>query len=197
MKEIKKKALFLSPLLLFVIITFFFYKKTDDDLDTQFSQVNANDSQTDDTSNEPDEKETDETAIVDIKGAVEQPGIYEITSDMRVDDVLDMAGGFTSSANTLSVNLAEKVYDEMVIVVPEDGEDTQASSPDGQSAKVRINQASQEEIESLTGIGPSKAEAIIQYRDENGPFKTAEDLLDVSGIGEQTLESFREDILVP
>lgn len=197
MKDIKKKALFLSPLLLFVIIMLFFYKKTDDELDTQLSPVETNDSETTETLDMSSETETDGAAVVDIKGAVESPGIYEITTDMRVDDVLELAGGFTSAANTLSVNRAEKVYDEMVIIVPEEGEDTEESPTDSLSTKVRINQASQEEIESLTGIGASKAEAIIQYRDENGPFKSVEDLLEISGIGEKTLENFVEDILVP
>src|SRR5699024_3531433 len=117
--------------------------------------------------------------------------------DKRVDDVLELAGGLTSKANPLSVNRAEKVYDEMVIIIPGEGEEGEITGSSGTSNKVRLNNATAQELESLNGIGPAKAEAIIQYREENGPFKEVEDLLEISGIGEKTLESFKDDILIP
>ncbi|SHF67439.1 helix-hairpin-helix domain-containing protein [Ornithinibacillus halophilus] len=135
--------------------------------------------------------------LVDIKGSVRHPGVYEMNEEDRVIDVLEKAGGFTENAEETVINLAQKVYDEMIIIVPNKGEQTASSTGVGGTSKIRLNHASVEEIQSLTGIGPSKAQAIIQYREENGPFKSVDELLNVSGIGEKTLEAIREDIHVP
>ncbi|MFC7748039.1 helix-hairpin-helix domain-containing protein [Lentibacillus kimchii] len=136
--------------------------------------------------------------MVDVKGEVDEPGVYEVESDTRVNDVIKMAGGFTEKAEQATVNLAQKVQDEMIVNVPKDGADNaKPASANNKTSQMRINKASQEELEELNGIGPSKAEAIIQYREENGYFKTADDILDVSGIGDKTLESLKDDIQVP
>jgi competence protein ComEA len=139
------------------------------------------------------------TIIVDIKGEVAQPGIYEVEIQSRINDVINLAGGFSAEADQTSVNLAQKVQDEMMIIVPKLGEITPNGAVDTGSSteKVRINYATQDEVETLSGIGPSKAEAIIQYRDENGLFTNVEDLLQISGIGEKTLENIRDDIQIP
>src|SRR5699024_7920300 len=118
----------------------------------------------------------------------------------RVHDVKEMEGGFTEDAEESAVNLAKKVYDEMVILIPKIGDDRQLEEDelrDDQHDKIRINETTQEEIETLNGIGPSKAEAIIQYREEHGYFQTLEDLLEVSGIGEKTLDHIKEDVQIP
>ncbi|WP_347862709.1 helix-hairpin-helix domain-containing protein [Salimicrobium sp. PL1-032A] len=138
-----------------------------------------------------------EPIIVDIKGSVKRPGVYEGTSTMRVHEIVDLAGGFTEDADETSVNLAQKIEDEMVVLVASTGNSEEGTSVIEQSDKVRINQAALEEITSINGIGPSKAEAIIAYREENGNFKKIEDLLEVSGIGEKTLENMKEDIQIP
>lgn len=139
------------------------------------------------------------TVIVDIKGEIAQPGIYEVDTDSRIHDVIALAGGFSAEADQTHVNLAQKVHDEMMIIVPKVGEDimTVGSNTSSGSGKVRVNYATQDEIETLSGIGPSKAQAIIQYRDEHGFFKTVEDLLQISGIGEKTLENIKDDIQIP
>ncbi|MBB6454341.1 competence protein ComEA [Salirhabdus euzebyi] len=133
--------------------------------------------------------------VVDIKGAVNNPGVYEITAGSRVIDVIESAGGMTEEADTYSVNLAELVYDEMSIVIFKVGEE-QGIWQTEKNNKIRINSASKEELQSLSGIGPSKAEAIIQYREENGPFQTIEDLTLVTGIGEKIVEKIKDDILI-
>ncbi|MFD1362994.1 helix-hairpin-helix domain-containing protein [Lentibacillus salinarum] len=136
--------------------------------------------------------------MVDVKGEIADPGVYEMETGSRVNDVIQLAGGFTQDADQSTVNLAQKVRDEMVVMVPKSGEASSASAvEDSGDAKVRINDATQDEIEELNGIGPSKAAAIIQYRDENGYFETPDDLLNVSGIGEKTLASFADSIQVP
>lgn len=135
------------------------------------------------------------TVIVDVKGEVRSPGVYEIESDSRINDVIMLAGGFTEEADQFFVNLAQKVQDEMTIMVPKKGADD--STGQNGATKVKINYATVEEIETLNGIGPSKANAIIQYREEYGFFKSVDDLLNVSGIGEKTLDNIRDDIQVP
>ncbi|GGJ83566.1 competence protein CelA [Lentibacillus kapialis] len=149
-------------------------------------------------SKEDETEQTSAKVMVDVKGEIVRPGVYEIETESRVNEIIQMAGGFTEDADRSMVNLAQKVQDEMVIMIPKMGEEMSASVPgNSDHDKVRINYATQEEIESLSGIGPSKAAAIIQYRDENGHFKTADDLLDVSGIGDKTLESLKDDIQIP
>lgn len=136
---------------------------------------------------------------VDVKGEVKNPGVYTITKESRVEDVIILAGGFTKKANQTVINLAQKVHDEMIIAVPKVGETTESASSQVpvNSTKINLNYASQEEIEQLNGIGPSKAQAIIQYREENGLFQTIDEVLNVPGIGEKTLENMKESIQLP
>lgn len=142
------------------------------------------------------QEEINATIIIDIKGEVKKPGVYEVDKDLRVNDVILLAGGLTDQADEFAINLAQKLQDEMVIHVPKIGEETEGSIA-VTNGKIKINYATQEEIETLNGIGPAKAQAIIQYREENGFFNTIEDLLNVSGIGEKTLENIKDDIQVP
>lgn len=140
--------------------------------------------------------------IVDVKGEVGKPGVYTVGIDDRVVDAIMLAGGFTEDADQNQVNLAQRVHDEMVVYIPKAGELTAGneitqSSPTNQTNGIQINRATLEEIQTLNGIGPSKAEAIITYREENGPFTSVDELLNVSGIGEKTLEKFKDDIVVP
>ena len=138
--------------------------------------------------------------MIDVKGAIAYPGVYEIHMGARINDAIELAGGFADDADQSQVNLAQKVQDEMVILIPyiDDGAEMAASNLSVHSeGKVRINYATQEEIESLPGIGPSKAQAILKHREENGFFRNAEDLLQVSGIGEKTLENLRDYLHLP
>ncbi len=134
--------------------------------------------------------------MVDVKGEVIQQGVYELEEGARVQDAVKMAGGFTKDADLLQVNLAELIYDEMVIYVPKVGDEVNAPQSNEINGKVQINRASIEELQTLTGIGPSKAAAIKAYIEEQGPLKTVEDLLNVTGIGEKTLEKIKEQIVV-
>ena len=145
---------------------------------------------------------TQETVIfVDIKGAVKNPGVYQMKSGDRVKDALDAAGGLTDEADSQKVNLAQRVEDQMVIVVPKVGEEateipTGATSKEAsKEGKVNINTATVEELKTLKGVGEKKAEAIIEYRKKNGSFKTKEDLMKVRGIGKKLFESFQERIV--
>ncbi len=139
--------------------------------------------------------------FIDIKGEIISPGVYEIKESNRVLEVIKMAGGFTEFAEQRGVNLAEKVRDEMVIYVPRIGEDPSnwtslQATTNTINKMVNINYAQKVELETLPGIGPSKADDIIAYREENGPFQSIDDLDNVSGIGEKSLEKLREFITV-
>ena len=139
--------------------------------------------------------------FVDIKGAVKNPGVYQMKSGDRVKDALDAAGGLTGEADSQKVNLAQRVEDQMVIVVPKVGEEATEipagamSKEASKEGKVNINTATVEELKTLKGVGEKKAEAIIEYRKKNGSFKTKEDLMKVRGIGKKLFESFQERIV--
>ncbi|WP_165445039.1 helix-hairpin-helix domain-containing protein [Gracilibacillus phocaeensis] len=140
---------------------------------------------------------------IDIKGEVNKPGVYIAKPEDRVQDVILLADGFTSEANQLSINLAEKVYDEMVIYVPNQSEEEEvaisSSTPPTQETgpQVKLNMASLEELQTIPGIGEVKAQAILEYRETNGSFQKVEDLTNVSGIGEKTLEKIKAFVQVP
>ncbi|WP_079479601.1 helix-hairpin-helix domain-containing protein [Halobacillus salinus] len=136
-----------------------------------------------------------ENMKVDVKGEVINPGVYDVEEGMRVNDVVTIAGGMTENADPQSVNLAQVLQDEMVILVMKKNEENDQGAP--QSEQIRLNQASLDEIQTLPGIGPSKAQAILDYREENGPFQSVEELLEVSGIGEKTLEGMVEEVRIP
>ena len=145
---------------------------------------------------------TQETVIfVDIKGAVGNPGVYQMKVGDRVKDALDVAGGLTGEADNQKVNLAKRLEDQMVIVVPKVGEEAEeisagvTSKEEAKEGKVNINTATVEELKTLKGVGEKKAEAIIEYRKKNGSFKTKEDLMKVRGIGKKLFESFEERIV--
>ncbi|WAA10356.1 helix-hairpin-helix domain-containing protein [Fervidibacillus albus] len=141
-----------------------------------------------------------EMMMVDVKGAVKHPGVYEVDEGERIIDVIHKSGGFTDRADVNRINLSERVTDEMVIYVPEIGEELQTDIQGGSSQRdadrININDADESVLQSLPGIGPSKAEAIVQYREENGPFETEEELMNISGIGEKTFEKLKEFITV-
>ncbi len=197
LKNKSQIALLLVVILLFISFIIFNQSKQDNqtvlDMDLDFEI--ADESNIDKLKNE-----APNVVIVDVKGEINQPGIYEVKSDMRVNDVINLAGGLNKNADESQLNLAAKVVDEMIIQVPSinheinDLNNSQtASNPD----KIKLNQATVDELITLTGIGPSKAEAILTYRDEVGMFKDVEDLLNVSGIGEKTLDAIRDEVQAP
>ncbi|QTJ47129.1 helix-hairpin-helix domain-containing protein [Dolosigranulum pigrum] len=144
-----------------------------------------------------------ELFMVDVKGEVHAPGVYELPADGRVKDAIAMAEGLTDEANELAINFAQKVEDQMVIYVPHMDDDsglpenttTGAGEASGATV-ININTASEQELMTLSGIGQAKAQQIIQYREENGLFDTPEDLMNVSGIGEKSFETLKVSIKV-
>ncbi|KPB05072.1 helix-hairpin-helix domain-containing protein [Bacillus sp. CHD6a] len=144
--------------------------------------------------------------LIDIKGHVMEPGVYRMKTGERIIDAVEKAGGFLEGADSDQVNLAALLVDEMVIIVPKEGEVVNevihqpVRNENGESetsgALVNINTATEEELTSLTGIGPSKAKAIVDHRTESGLFKKIEDLMQVTGIGQKSFEKLRNEITV-
>lgn len=161
---------------------------------------------------QPSEEMPSREMVVDIKGAVQKPGIYRMSSSDRISDAVSRAGGLTGKADQDKINLARKLSDEMVVYVPEKGEkgipDVAGQSGGalsaaavsvggtGQGNKVNINTADEQGMQDLPGIGPAKAKAIVTYRNGHGPFKTVDELTNVSGIGEKSLEKIKPSATV-
>ncbi|GLC88535.1 helix-hairpin-helix domain-containing protein [Lysinibacillus piscis] len=201
-QKYKKSMLIPSVLLISVLCYFYFSNETSSTPQEElFEPIQPIEQQNETTLIET---AVSKQVFVDIKGAVKSPGVYQLRDDQRVIDAVQLAGGYEDNADTKFINHAQKVQDEMVIYVPVEGEQAieQASFPVQSSAsiiqdgKVNLNQADEETLTTLTGIGPAKAKSIIAYREENGGFGQIEDLKKVSGIGEKTYEKLKDAITV-
>ena len=150
-----------------------------------------------------------QNCYVDIKGEVLRPGVYEFSCESRIQEVIKKAGGFTEEADEIKINLAQKISDQMQIIVPnlnskQEGGVTEGNSEKGnlsnttpsnlKQGTVNINTATLEQLQTIKGIGKKKAEAILQYRKEHGAFRTKEDLLQVKGIGKKALEAIESQV---
>lgn len=136
------------------------------------------------------------TAFVHICGEVESPGVYEVSQEARICDVLLLAGGFTSEAATDAVNMARQVTDGMQIVIPSVQEAEQLAARQEADGRVELNTATAAQLCTLPGIGESRAAAILAYREEHGGFRTAEELMQVSGIKQGMFERLKELVYV-
>lgn len=185
--------------------------------------------------NDSNEKEKLSEFYVEIKGAVNSPGVFKVTSDNIINDVINMAGGLKNNAYTKNINLSKNVSKEMVIYVytnyeysllntkeetyecncPKQDisvctdkgtsiitndenkpEEVPNSKSETENNKVNINTSTKEVLTSLSGIGDAKAQNIIDYRNENGLFKSIEDLKNVTGISEKLFEQIKEFITI-
>jgi competence protein ComEA len=139
--------------------------------------------------------------IVHVAGWVRQPGVYDLPSGSRIIDALEMAGGPRAGADLTLLNLAAPLTDGQQVLVPRRSEQASgtttpvAGSTPG-TTLVNVNTATPEELETLPGIGEVLASAIVAYREEHGPFTSIDQLIDVSGIGEVTLEEIRDFVTV-
>ena len=166
-----------------------------------------------------------EKIIVDIKGEIKKPGVYNIKVGSRVNDLINEAGGLSKNANTRFINLSKKLEDGEVVVIYSNKEINDAKKNDklevsalcvceevkndacynenstnnntnNGSKIVNINTASIQELTTLNGIGESKAKAIVSYRDKNGKFKAIKDIMNVSGISETLFSKIKNNITV-
>lgn len=166
---------------------------------------------------------TNQQMYVDVKGAVKNPGVYQVGSNMRVVDAIELAGGYNRSADKKKINLAQKLTDQQVIYVPirgekgtpvtstvaasptpsetpaDSGSDNSAPSADGTSGtsqQINLNTADKSKLQELTGIGDKKADQIIAYRQAHGQFKNIEELKEVPGFGDKTFANLKASICV-
>ena len=188
---------FVCSLVLIIGGLFYFNQnKTEDYSGVSFSNISN------ETSNKDEKAENrhDEKIFVDVKGAVKHPGVFETTKDKRVKDLIEEAGGLLDDSDTSTLNLSQKVKDQMVIYVLKHGEKPKQISDGGSSSSntdvININTANKEQLMKISGVGKTKAEAIISYRDKNGDFKKKEDITKVRGIGKATFEKIKDKIEV-
>ncbi len=201
-----KKFVIIIVLIIFMLGGIFYYVKNDNKVSEDVVLVTKKVSST---------KVSNKKMYVDIKGSVKNPGVYEFKENDRVIDAINYAGGLNKYANTSNINLSQKLSSEMVIYVfsnkeIEDGSKVSSCSTicevnvievnncvdeNNSSDKININNATLEELMTLTGIGESKAKNIIAYR-EKEKFKTIEDIKNISGIGDVLFEKIKDRIVV-
>ena len=158
-----------------------------------------------------------ESFYVDVKGNVNNPGVYKLKNGDRVIDAINVAGGLTENANTNNINLSKKLSSEMVVYIYSNKEvknnDSLSCSnicdvevievnncvevtTNNNDKLININEASLDELLTLTGIGESKAKSIIEYRNSNGKFKNVEELKNVDGIGDALFDKIKDKITI-
>ncbi len=206
---LKRKMTMITVVVAFVAGgIYFFSQQGEDPADTEdIFSVTAKEAEMEQSVNESAAEP--EIIKVDVKGAVKSPGIFTAQAGDRVIDLISSAGSFTEKADTDKVNFAQIIEDQMVIYVPEIGEEDKgnleniqvgtsgdAVTKDTSGGLVNLNTATQEDLQTLTGIGPSKADAILEYRETVGKFKEVDELKQVTGIGDKTFERLRDSISV-
>lgn len=145
------------------------------------------------------EAEAEQTSVyVYVCGAVHQPGVVEVQAGSRAEEALRLAGGMTDAADPFYVNLAETVTDGQKLYFPtiEEAESLTVTAKAKESGLVNINTASSEELCTLPGIGASRAQDIIRYREKNGAFQSPEDIMKVSGIKQNAYDKLCDHITV-
>lgn len=216
----------ISVFIILILILVLFYPSKED---------NSNNEIVEDILTSEIEELVEETCLVtvDIKGEVNNPGLYQLECGSRVDDAIKLAGGLTNNSDTSVINLSKKIEDEMVIIIYTKEEvsnftktkeieqeksnscqnstnvknnacitseniivSNNNSTNTNTSTKVSLNNATLEELLTLSGIGESKANLIINYRNENGGFKTIDEIKNVKGIGDKLFEKIKDNITI-
>ena len=139
--------------------------------------------------------------IVEIKGEVNKPDVYEVDEGSIIRDLIDRAGGLTEKANISKINRAEKLKDNQLIVIPNNESVSSGivinNGGDSSSNEIiNINSAPLSDLQKINGIGGVKAQSIIDYREKSGGFKSIEDIKNVDGIGDKTFEKIKDKISI-
>lgn len=145
---------------------------------------------------ETQQKQTEETVLVHVCGAVKSPGVYELPASSRIIDAVSAAGGCLADAAPDEINLAQKLQDGDQIRILTKEQAQSQGYPEAQEETLDLNRADKAQLMELPGIGEAKAEAILAYREEVGRFQTIEELKNVSGIKESIFEKIKDKIMV-
>ena len=189
-------------------------KNTEDTINKNDGAENSSSS----NSNEANKSEKDvgvKEITVYISGQVAKEGVVTLSSDKRLADAVEKLGGLTKNADTNNINLAMKLEDEKHYIIPKEGEVIQnnsdstqvtsnkdnnssnnATQSDSQGSKININTADLKELDDIPGVGEATANKILSYRDENGEFKSIEEIKNVNGIGDKKFENMKDLICV-
>ena len=209
----KQKIIIISIIIVLIIVGIYVYNiRFSEDIN---ENTNENQLNTSFVENILEKDDKNKEIIVHITGAVKKNGIVKLKDGARIYDAIEMAGGSTDDADLSKINLAYVLEDGQKVYIPKIGEINQENAEEeyitfeygnnkniiqdynkGGNEKVNINTANQTELETLPGIGPSTAQKIIDYRNENGLFKSIEDLKNVTGISEKLFEQIKEFITI-
>lgn len=137
-----------------------------------------------------------ETVMVYITGEINEPGLYSLPPNSRIFDAIQSAGGFTADADKDAINLAAILEDEDRIVIPSIMKNSDTAISGQHTNLININTASSEELDKLPGVGPVKAQAIVEYREKFGVFLSVKDLLKVNGINQDLFEQIEDSITI-
>ena len=210
MQKINKKIIFIVIIIsgmIYGIFNYFTQNKNKENLENISQDIIINNQ----TENTTEENNNQEKIVIHITGAICNEGIYELEENSRIADAVKMAGGLKEDADLKQINLAYVLEDGMKINIPSKNENTNEDSNNTESyitkenlnssnntkiSKVNINNATQTELETLPGIGPSTALKIINYRKEKGKFNKIEDIKNVNGIGENKFNKIKEFIKI-
>lgn len=198
-----------------ITVGIYFYRTTKDDSEIEITEDNLTTNTAVENNNEIVEEENN-TIVVHITGEINYPGVVVLKEGARVVDAIEAGGGETDEADLSSLNLAYMLSDGEKIYVPNKEETSQESKEreyitsakdnseqsengaksTGINFKININTAKQEELTQITGIGESTAKKIIEYRTQNGKFKSIEDIKNIPGIGDSKFNAMKEEITV-
>lgn len=200
-----KKQVLILVVIIILVTGFFFFTRTPSQQSGTLFETGREAVEIDEISSEvvnidqnmekKKEVERQATVFVDVQGEVMKPGVFEVTHDVRVGYLIELAGGLTANAHVRGLNQAARIYDEMIIFVPHvDGavlnEGSVVSNVD--NGLISLSTASATQLQTLPGIGPVLSANIIEHRTINGPFSSVEDLINVTGIGRGIVENLRE-----
>lgn len=217
----KKQKIIIGIVIVIVAIVAIYYSYKQENIFLEETENLEIENQAKEGAEESEETTEKEKIIVHISGAVQNEGIVELESGSRVADAIEKAGGLKENAYMDEINLAYQLEDGEKIHIPtieeqkekenqeskvenesatgSDGTTSRSSNSsinNGSQTKININTATEEELDTLPGIGPSTAAKILDYRKEKGKFKTIEEIKEVSGIGENKYEKIKDRITV-
>lgn len=211
-KKYWKYALMLLPVIVILLVVFLiFCNNQADEKDVGVLLTSSSQTTTKRLSPTKKERKENNQIYVDISGAISHPGVYCLSKNDRLFTLIQKAGGLTENAAVNTVNQSIKLEDQqkIVILTQEEAKNTQAENTslsvsdssiskkdNDDQAKININQADLSQLQQLSGIGAKKAQAIIDYRTENGDFKSIDELGKVNGIGEKTVEKLKNSITI-